>query len=80
MRRLDSASPEEAFELLDEQYSAFCDLVKGRQVPKAQKFMREVQAFIDENYADPLLSLQSLAEHFGISDAYLSRAFKTRLI
>jgi AraC-like DNA-binding protein len=38
--------------------------------------MEEVQRYIDEHYADPELSVTSLAERFGFSISYLSRTFK----
>ena len=38
--------------------------------------MSDIKAYIDTHYADPALSLQELAQHFALSDAYLSRAFK----
>ena len=38
--------------------------------------MRRIQAYMEENFADPNLSAASLAERFGVSASYLSRAFK----
>ncbi len=38
--------------------------------------LEEVRAYIDANYSDPNLSVTVLAEKFGFSISYLSRAFK----
>lgn len=38
--------------------------------------IREVLAYLDANFRDPGLTLQSAADHFFINPSYLSRAFK----
>ncbi len=37
---------------------------------------RKVLEYVGENYSDPMMNVSSVADHFGISIAYLSRVFK----
>ena len=67
---------EEAFNVINDIFCEWCGIVQSNSVPKTQKLMQEVKAYIDKKYSDTELSLQTLAEHFALSDAYLSRAFK----
>lgn len=69
-------TPEDAYDLLDTLFCEWCELIQRNQIPKTQKLMSDIKAYIDSHYADPALSLQELAQHFALSDAYLSRAFK----
>ncbi len=39
----------------------------------------DVARYLDENFADPNLSLVAVATHFGVNDKYLSRFFKEQL-
>ncbi len=39
----------------------------------------DVARYLDENFADPNLSLVAVAAHFGVNDKYLSRFFKEQL-
>ncbi|MFD0959685.1 helix-turn-helix domain-containing protein [Paenibacillus chungangensis] len=39
----------------------------------------EIATYVNQNYTDPNLSISSIAEHFGMNGAYLSRIFKERL-
>lgn len=41
--------------------------------------VRKIAEYLDRNYASPSLSLQQLADHFGISPSYVSRSFKEEL-
>ena len=38
--------------------------------------MENVLQYIAENYRDPNLSLTMLAQHFGLTEPYLSKRFK----
>lgn len=38
--------------------------------------IREVLAYLEENFRDPSLTLQGVADHFFINQSYLCRAFK----
>lgn len=72
-------APGEVYDLLSSLISEWCELVQHSRVPKTQKLMQDIKAYIDENYFDEALSLQWLAERFALSDAYLSRAFKEHM-
>ena len=37
---------------------------------------KKVLDYVVENYSDPMMNVSSVADHFGISIAYLSRIFK----
>ena len=45
---------------------------------RSRRIVREICAYIQENYADPGLSLQSAAEKTGLSASYLGRMFKSQ--
>lgn len=36
----------------------------------------DIKAYVEENYSNPELSVNSVAEHFGVQAAYISRVFK----
>ena len=40
------------------------------------KLYQEIRAFVEENYWDGELSVNSMADHFGVQPTYLSRVFK----
>ena len=40
------------------------------------ELLQNVLRHIDEHFTDPLLSVSGIAQHFGISDKYLSQLFK----
>lgn len=67
----------EAHAIVRDCYETICQLIQAGHGTKTQLLMRQIQAYIDENYADVSLSLKGLAECFGLSEAYLSRAFKS---
>ena len=63
------------FELLKAQYRELCRQSRERQTEHASRLIQEVMAYIDANYTDYALSLTSTAQHFGITDKYLSAFF-----
>lgn len=66
----------EAFSLLEEMCDeAFGVLVESAASEGMRQTIRQVKAYIEENYADNL-SLHFLAHRFLVDDAYLSRTFK----
>ena len=60
------------FDLLKARYIELCRLSKERQTEHASHLIQQVLAYIDENCTDYALSLTSTAQHFGITDKYLS--------
>ncbi len=47
-----------------------------KSTDKGQRFAEQVVAYIEENYTDYNLSLQSIADHMGLSSRYVSKKFK----
>ncbi|MBE7025600.1 MAG: AraC family transcriptional regulator [Ruminococcaceae bacterium] len=47
--------------------------------PGTTKMIRQIKKYLDENYADPELSLKSVAAHFSYNKAYLSSTFKKQM-
>lgn len=60
------------FDLLKSQYMELCRQSKARQTERASHLIQQVIAYIDANCTDYSLSLTSTAQHFGITDKYLS--------
>ncbi|THF77113.1 helix-turn-helix domain-containing protein [Cohnella fermenti] len=65
-----------------ESYCAeICVLIEQRnnwqQAQKHNKVMEQVQTFIQENYAEPNLSLELVAGFSGLSSSYLGKLFKS---
>ena len=50
--------------------------VKNIRQQEIYDINQRIRMYIEENYADPQLSLASVADCFGISEVYLSRLFK----
>jgi two-component system response regulator YesN len=40
------------------------------------ELLENVRRYIDEQFSDPLLSVSGIAQHFGLSDKYVSQLFK----
>ncbi len=78
MRRiLDAPS---AKKLIDEVNGIFRELSEFsstvmKQLPPL--WLRDVGKYIDDNFADPLLNISSIAAHFDLSADYISREFKS---
>lgn len=71
--------------LLDNEYESFKGIIQWYDEKNLVRKIREQETYdikqrirkhIEENYADPQLSLISVADSFGISEVYLSRLFK----
>ncbi len=52
------------------------DQVADRMVNSTQVLLEKAQSYIDQNYQDPDLTIQKLADHLFISASYLSLIFK----
>lgn len=52
------------------------DQIRLKRTQQSQKSFSEIEQYIRENYADPELSLTSVAEQFYFNPSYLSRIFK----
>lgn len=53
-----------------------CQNGKGRKVEVNKSKVKEIQKWIEENYADSSLSVSMLADYFDLNMTYLSRAYK----
>lgn len=71
--------------MLDNEYESFKGIIQWYDEKNLVRKIREQETYdikqrirkhIEENYADPQLSLISVADSFGISEVYLSRLFK----
>ena len=52
------------------------DQIRLKRTQQSQKSFSEIEQYIRKNYADPELSLTSVAEQFYFNPSYLSRIFK----
>lgn len=52
------------------------DQLSGRMVNSTQTLLEKAKAYIEQNYPDPELTVQKLADHLFISTSYLSLIFK----
>ena len=52
------------------------DQIRLKRMQQSQKSFSEIERYIRKNYADPELSLTSVAEQFYFNPSYLSRIFK----
>ena len=68
---------EQSKEMLLRYMEQLCALV-GRETESSSKY-REVAAYIDEHYSDPMLNVNTLADTFDISRSWLSRSFKKEM-
>ena len=54
----------------------YCEQVSQSQTASTPSLCQRVTEYIDKNYTDSNLCLDSIAEEFGVSSKYLSRHFK----
>lgn len=52
------------------------DIAELQRSARHYELMQQVKEHIERHYADDTLSLESLSDHFGINDKYLSKLFK----
>lgn len=68
--------PESFFEWIFLRFSKCCEQAQQKNHQRSQNLVDEVCSFIEKNYSDCDLSLNSLAVQFGITGNYLSGLFK----
>jgi AraC-like DNA-binding protein len=56
--------------------SKVCKYIKAQKESKNVQLYQHVLVYINEKYTEPSISLESIAELFGVSPSYLSRYFK----
>ncbi|NLV59340.1 MAG: helix-turn-helix domain-containing protein [Clostridiales bacterium] len=69
---LHKLSTKQFFGLLESQYMELCRQSREKQTEHTSRLIQKVLAYIDANYTDYTLTLTSTAQHFGITDKYLS--------
>ncbi|MFB9328048.1 helix-turn-helix domain-containing protein [Paenibacillus aurantiacus] len=73
-----SPSPEELERALLHLAAQICSQVEKHLQKEEQSVIDRIAAYIDANYADMNLSLESVALEFGISPSHVSRSFKEK--
>lgn len=68
--------PKALTQICDAYLSACSELEEKCQNPFFSHWGKDICQFIDNNYFNPNINLNSIAEHFRISPSYLSRKFK----
>jgi len=53
-----------------------CQYIEKTKSNKSTQLLKEVQSYINENFADKNLSVQSISEHFNVSVSYLNKYMK----
>ena len=61
---------------IDALYLALCQAVDRQKSGKQKNMIEGVTSYIESHYMDYDLSLLSVSDHFGVSESYLSYAFK----
>lgn len=56
--------------------SALGALTQRNETDKGQIFVRNVQAYVEENYSDPNLSSHSVGDHLGLTGKYVMKKFQ----
>ncbi|MDR1060310.1 MAG: helix-turn-helix transcriptional regulator [Clostridiales bacterium] len=72
-----TASVLERLQQIIELYKRVCAAVKGGMMDKSARIVGKIAEFLSEQYADPSLSLASVADRFSITGGYLSVLFKS---
>jgi len=66
------------FKMVNEILSAICDSINEEKDKNINIIIQKVIQYINDNYSDINLSLTSIADHFNISEKYLSFSFKDK--
>lgn len=69
-------SVEELHQSISSMFEALCRHVKEQRKDAAALMLSQIQQYIRDHYADPMISLVSIADHFQITSQYLSSFFK----
>lgn len=69
-------NPSEYFSLLIKLCHVISEKLNGQKLSKKNTLMLNIQNYIREHYKNPNLNLSGIAQHFNISEGYLSVIFK----
>lgn len=64
--------------MIDDLFLMVCRAVTRQKSGKQQSLVESITSYINSHYMDYDLSLAGVASHFGVSESYLSYAFKTQ--
>ncbi len=82
VQSLPQAATFESLEELEEKLfglaASVCAQVERKLETEERFLLDRIMAYIDENYADYALSLESIAEKYAVSASYFSRSFKEK--
>lgn len=67
---------DEMYEEVCKFYFHICEQVKKAKNFKSTELFDNVIAYLNDNYADKMLSAENLADRFSVSSSYMSRIFK----
>jgi len=58
-------------------FSQICDKVSQDKTEKIEKVIQEIKSIVEENYADPNLSPQSISDSINLSATYIGKLFRS---
>ena len=64
------------FEALNDTCRAICESTARQKVARCSELVRQIQAYLEQNYADAGLGLAKISVAFDLSESYLSAIFK----
>ena len=77
--RLTSArSLKEIVEVMDDIFAQLESFTAQKRESLSSPWAQEIMPYVDEHFRDPNLSVSSVADHFGLSSTYCSKAFRER--
>lgn len=72
----EGSSMQELYDDVLSMYEQVCSHVKEQACDTSTKMLGQIKRYIEANYADPMLSLASIAEEFRLTAPYMSSFFK----
>lgn len=73
---LEDAPDHAALRRVEDLFFSVCRDTEEINRQKNEKLTQRIDSYIEENWSDPVLSLQTMADYIGYSTAYMSRIFK----
>jgi two-component system response regulator YesN len=73
---IDIDSIKDACIIIDNDIIKICEIINNRKENGNKRLMCEIMKYIEDNYNDIAISLESVAEYFNITPSYLCRFFK----
>lgn len=70
---------ENDFSEIQNRFENLCVFIAGSRDERGDRLREHIQAYLDQHFADPNMSLAMLAEEFHVGEAYISRLFKENM-